>query len=101
MKLIAPALLFGIMVAFAAMSIVGCSSTPTTLYVPQEVKVPVPVPCDVSKLDLGSAPIDRVLSLPEVSTPAQRQSAVLQDLEDYRQYTKLLEIGLQSCAKPI
>lgn len=79
-------------------TLAGCA-TPDTVYVPQEVKVLVPVQCSRADLGLGDPPEDTLLALPLNASPAQKQAAALTDLESYRSWSNTLWIALGRCSK--
>ena len=80
-----------------AFTLAGCATVPEKdpVVVTKTVEVPVPVKCVVSYPD---EPSPSVISVPATASRYAKAQAVVQELEDQRQYAKELKAILSKCA---
>lgn len=79
-------------------TLAGCLTCPAQdpIIVTKTVEVPVEVKCVIS---YPEEPPSRVLALPNDASVLTKTKAVLQDLEDQRDYSKRLKVIAQKCAE--
>lgn len=83
-----------------AITLAGCVTTQERdpVIVTKTVEVPVPVKCSIS---YPQEPSQAVVSIPSTASGYAKTQAVLQELEDQRQYAKELRAVLSKCATEI
>lgn len=86
--------LFLVLMLLAVSGFTSCCPKPDPVVVPQEVKVPVPVKCKVKK----PTPPTPITNQPAPATVFGKVAGIMKEDNDYRAYSKELEVLLASCA---
>jgi hypothetical protein len=74
----------------------GCASKPEIIYTPKEVKVPVPVPCQMPRI---AAPPDLLAALPNNTNLTTGMKTCLAQDDYNKGYEAQLQAAISACSR--